>query len=178
MRALDGERADVLAVAAGVAVERAADRAGNAGRELEARQLAVAALVDQLEEVGAAADVGGGAVELDRLDRVADHEARGSPRRTPAGCCRRRAGTPAARSRARCAAPPPARRRCARRSRSRPGRRCGTWCGGAAAPAVSSAVAERLAQPLLDGGGAIDHRPLANVAPKARVAHVFDRLER
>src|SRR5262245_3844986 len=66
--ALDRHLADVLAVAAGVAIERAADRPRDPGRELEAGELVVAALVDQLEEVGAAADVRGAAVELDALD--------------------------------------------------------------------------------------------------------------
>src|SRR5258705_13266654 len=54
--ALDGEGADVLAVAAGVAVERAANRARDTGGELQPRERAIAALVDELEKVDAASD--------------------------------------------------------------------------------------------------------------------------
>ena len=75
MGAFDGEGADVLAIAAGVAVERAAHRARDPGRELQARQLLVPTPADELEKIGPAADVGRCAIELDGLDRVADHEA-------------------------------------------------------------------------------------------------------
>src|SRR5207247_10981225 len=69
-RALDGERADVLPVAARVPVEGTPDAARDPGRELEPGQVAVAAGVDQLQEVRAAADLGRRAVELDLLDGV------------------------------------------------------------------------------------------------------------
>src|SRR4030067_789242 len=58
--ALDRDAADVLSVAARVAVERAAHRARDAGRELEAGQLAGSALVDEVEKGRAAPDGGGG----------------------------------------------------------------------------------------------------------------------
>src|SRR5262249_867463 len=75
VRALDRERADVLPVATGVAVERAADRAGDPRGELETRERTVATLVDELQEVDAGADVRRRVVELHLLDRVSDHQA-------------------------------------------------------------------------------------------------------
>ena len=72
--ALEHARADVLAVAAGVAEQRAAHRAGNAGGVRQPGQAAVAALEDERGEVRAALDVRHGAVELDPLAGVAHHQ--------------------------------------------------------------------------------------------------------
>ena len=69
-RAFDRELADVLTVAARVAVHRATHRARYPGGELEPGDAVIAAAEDQIGEVGAALDVHGAAVELDGLARV------------------------------------------------------------------------------------------------------------
>jgi len=66
--------ADVVAITTRVAVERAANRAGDAGRKLEPTQTLIATAKNEIREVGAAADVDGGAVELHAVACVADHE--------------------------------------------------------------------------------------------------------
>ena len=155
--AFDRDLADVLPVAAGIPVERAAYRPGNAGCELESSETPITALIDEVEEVGAAADVGGGAVEFDPFMRVADHQAAesavGDQQITAAA--EQENGNPSL------VAGPQRGDQLVRgvRGEIEVGRTADPERGVVAKRLLGEQpVAERLAEPILDRGGAVDHR--------------------
>src|SRR5262249_19119750 len=74
-RALHDARADVLAVASGVAIDGPSHGAGDAGRVGEPGQSPLGATLDEREVVGAAADARRGALEVRVLDGILHHEA-------------------------------------------------------------------------------------------------------